>query len=200
MRFRAGGKAAAWAGVAALMLAVAAWGLSSMRGPEKPRSAGAASRQSAASQTASASLAASAAASPSAGATAAGKPGSPAAAAASSPAPAAEGAPLEDLASPPGPTVASFDPSRHEPGARYRLVFEPYGYGPETAGPTIAARIVSCTPEGGGADDLSLAGRSALLVLGKARIERGGTYEGTAALTEAAGRLVLVLEEARLSG
>lgn len=117
--------------------------------------------------------------------------------------PATAGAPLADLASPPGPTIASFDTARHEPGVRYRLVFEPYGYGPELAGPTIAARIVSCVREGGGGgggDDLSLTGKSALLVLGKARIERGGRYEGTAALTEAGGRLVLVLEEARPSG
>ncbi|MDI6712521.1 MAG: hypothetical protein QMD96_04705 [Anaerosomatales bacterium] len=115
-------------------------------------------------------------------------------------APATTGAPLEDLASPPGPTVASFDLSRHESGSRYRLVFEPYGYGPELAGPTIAARIVRCERESSGAEDLALTGKSALLVLGKVRVERGGTYEGVAELTESGGRLVLVLEEARPSG
>ncbi len=119
----------------------------------------------------------------------------PTVAAGASATPAVAGATLGRLTEPPEKTLAAISPDKCDAGVEFDIVFEPYGVGPFAIGPTVAAKVVSIKARDPKATFPDLAGRNALLSLGKLPVPAGGRRSGVGTTVEQDGRVHLVLTE-----
>ncbi|MDO8964171.1 MAG: hypothetical protein Q7W30_06725 [Coriobacteriia bacterium] len=108
------------------------------------------------------------------------------------------GQPLPPLASSPPGIISGFATGRVPDGSAYTVTFRPWGTGPSgPKGPTIAAQIDSMVPLGV-APDVSLSGRTVLLVTdlrGAGRVSTGGTWQGVMTFVEDGKSLVPVVAQ-----
>jgi len=109
----------------------------------------------------------------------------------------AAGAELDQLTTAPERTVIAMPASRGAEGERYQVVFEPYGFGPRTLGPSIVGYILSMEPVGSAGTSFDLAGRNVVLTLGTTPIETGGRYQATVVTRLYQDQLFFVIEEVR---
>jgi len=126
------------------------------------------------------------------------EPGGPADAAGSV-RPAAPGERLERLEAPPDRSLWAMTPESCDADVAVRMVFEPYGIGPGSLGPSVVVRVVSASASDPSAKLPELAGKNVVLVLGGVRVETGGAWEGTAMTRLRDGQVILELQEARRS-
>lgn len=91
-------------------------------------------------------------------------------------APASTGATLARLTEPPKETLVAVSPDKCDEGVVFTILFEPYGIGPGSFGPSIVAKVVSAKAEEGPAKFPDIAGRNVVLVLGELEVPAGGLH------------------------
>jgi hypothetical protein len=126
-----------------------------------------------------------------------GTAGTPPATASESLSPAPAGDALAPVVKPPDRTVIAVPADDHTVGIRYAVVFEPYGIGPASNGPSIVVYVHSMMALGCVDSRLDLAGRSVVLELCDASITVGGRYEATVVAQKRKDRVVFVIEQVR---
>ena len=111
--------------------------------------------------------------------------------------PAPSGSELERVSDPPPGTVWALSSDSYAEGASLTVRFQPYGYGPDSFGPSVAVAVTSATPSKSGSEVPDLTGGNAVFLLGQTTVRTGGRYEGVVTTELRDDRIFLVLQEAR---
>lgn len=109
-----------------------------------------------------------------------------------------KGEKLDVVANPPEMMISRMKYQAERKGTVYDVTFEPYGYGPETAGrPSIVVKTGPTIPRDADVGRLAIDRKNCLLILKKGVVvEKGGSYAGVVTVLREGDSMYFLLTEA----